>query len=234
MNNISIIIPVLNEAQNLEVLLPYLHCNTSSELISEILVVDGGSSDGSQKIVTAFSKNHPKVLGLNSPKGRAKQMNFGALNSKGTVLYFLHADSIPPENFDRYIVDAIQKGSKAGCFKMRFNSSHWWLKLAGWGTQFNWKSCRGGDQSLFVEKKVFNSLGGFNENFIICEDNEFIYKLYKHYNFKVLPYWLTTSSRRYQANGVWTLQYHFWVIHLKKFFGATPKTLEAYYLKYIH
>ena len=234
MNNISIIIPVLNEAQNLEVLLPYLHCNTSSELISEILVVDGGSSDGSQKIVTAFSKNYPKLLGLNSPKGRAKQMNFGALNSKGTVLYFLHADSIPPENFDRYIVDAIQKRSKAGCFKMRFNSSHWWLKLAGWGTQFNWKSCRGGDQSLFVEKKVFNSLGGFNENFIICEDNEFIYKLYKHYNFKVLPYWLTTSSRRYQANGVWTLQYHFWVIHLKKFFGATPKTLEAYYLKYIH
>ena len=83
MNSISIIIPVLNEAQNLEVLLPYLHCNSSSELISEILVVDGGSTDGSQRIVAELSKQYPKVIGLNSPKGRAKQMNFGALNSKG-------------------------------------------------------------------------------------------------------------------------------------------------------
>ena len=49
-------------------------------------------------------------------------MNFGALNSKGAVLYFLHADSVPPKNFDRYIVDAINQGSKAGCFQMKFNS----------------------------------------------------------------------------------------------------------------
>ena len=81
------------------------------------------------------------------------------------MLYFLHADSVPPKNFDQYILDAIHKGSKAGCFKMKFDSSHWWLKLAGWFTQFNWKSCRGGDQSLFVDKKAFENLGGFNEGF---------------------------------------------------------------------
>jgi hypothetical protein len=131
-------------------------------------------------------------------------------------------------------LDAFHKGAKTGCFKMKFDSNHWWLQLAGWFTQFNWKSCRGGDQSLFVEKIAFENLDGFNEDFVIYEDNDLIYKLYEQCDFEVLPYWLTTSTRRYQSNGIWVLQYHFWVIHLKKFFGATPKKLEAYYLKHIH
>ena len=116
---------------------------------------------------------------------------------------------------------------------MKFDGTHWWLQLAGWFTQFNWKSCRGGDQSLFVEKTTFEAIGGFNEDFVIYEDNDLIYRLYNQYDFKVLPYWLTTSSRRYEANGIWTLQFHFWMIHLKKILGASPKTLEAYYLKHI-
>jgi rSAM/selenodomain-associated transferase 2 len=234
MNSISIIIPVLNEAENVGPLLTYLTLHSGSKSISEILVVDGGSNDGTQNIVSSFSKTYPKVIGLNNPKGRAKQMNFGASQSKGSVLYFLHADSIPPKNFDQYILEAIHKGGKTGCFKMKFDSNHWWLKLAGWFTQFNWKSCRGGDQSLFVEKIAFENIGGFNEDFVVYEDNDLIYKLYKQYGFVVLPYWLTTSSRRYQTNGIWSLQFHFWVIHIKKFFGASPKKLEAYYIKYIH
>jgi rSAM/selenodomain-associated transferase 2 len=233
MNRLSIIIPVLNEAKNLRALLDYLAQNSNDNLISEILVVDGGSTDGSQKIVTELSKIHPKVIGLNSPRGRAKQMNFGASQSKGSVLYFLHADSIPPKKFDTYILDAIHKGAKTGCFKMKFDSTHWWLQMAGWFTQFNWKSCRGGDQSLFIEKTVFDTIGGFNEDFVIYEDNDLIYKLYKQYSFEVLPYWLTTSSRRYLDNGIWLLQFHFWMIHLKKLFGTTPKKLEAYYMKHI-
>ena len=234
MNKISVIIPVFNEAKNIEALLGYLYQNSTQKLISEILVVDGGSTDGSQKIVSEFSVKHPIVKGLDSQKGRAKQMNFGAAQANGRILYFLHADSFPPKNFDQSIIEAIREGATSGCFKMKFDSSHWWLQLAGWFTQFNWKVSRGGDQSLFVEKNIFEHLKGYNEDFIIYVDNELIYRLYKQGMFKVIQRSLTTSARRFESNGIWSLQFHFMVIHLRKFFGAPPKKLEAYYIKHIH
>jgi rSAM/selenodomain-associated transferase 2 len=234
MNKISVIIPVFNEAKNIEALLGYLNQNSTQKLISEIIVVDGGSTDGSQKIVSEFSVKHPIVKGLDSQKGRAKQMNFGAAQANGHILYFLHADSFPPKNFDQSIIEAIREGATSGCFKMKFDSSHWWLQLAGWFTQFNWKVSRGGDQSLFVEKNIFEHLKGYNEDFIIYEDNELIYRLYKQGMFKVIQRSLTTSARRFESNGIWSLQFHFMVIHLRKFFGAPPKKLEAYYIKHIH
>ena len=84
MNKISIIIPILNEADIIENLLKHLLQNSSEELISEIIIVDGGSTDGSQKKISGF-KN---VRLLNSEKGRAVQMNFGAKNAKENILYF--------------------------------------------------------------------------------------------------------------------------------------------------
>jgi rSAM/selenodomain-associated transferase 2 len=246
MNNISIIIPILNESETIENLISHLLKNSSQELISEIIIVDGGSTDGSQEIVQQFVSSSaaersqkgveclkPLIIFLNSEKGRAKQMNTGAKTTQATILYFLHADSFPPKNFDRLIVNEIEKGHKAGCFKMKFNSSHWWLKLAGWFTQLPWRICRGGDQSLFITKSLFNEIGGFDENFTICEDTDFIAKLYKYKQFVVIKKWLTTSARRYETIGVWRLQYHFWVIHLKKRFGVSEKDLHHYFMKHV-
>tara|TARA_B110000967_G_scaffold113888_1_gene116529 strand:- start:1697 stop:2398 length:702 start_codon:yes stop_codon:yes gene_type:complete len=233
MSSISVVIPVYNEAKSLHSFLVYLQKMNSNNIL-EFLVVDGGSTDGSQEIVSAFSKKHLKFKKIDSPKGRAIQMNIGAAKSIGCILYFLHADSLPPENFDKHLIEAVGNGSKSGCFRMKFDSPHWVLKIAGWLTQFNWKSCRGGDQSLFVEKALFQKMGGYNEAFAVYEDNDLIYKLYTHSNFKVIQKWLMTSSRRYNSNGVWRLQLHFSIIHLKKYFGASPKNLERYYLKHIH
>ncbi|MFB9051515.1 TIGR04283 family arsenosugar biosynthesis glycosyltransferase [Formosa undariae] len=230
MSNISIVIPVLNEVGNIDKLIPYLLHNSSLEHISEIIVVDGGSTDGTQNIVNSF----PEVRLVNSEKGRGTQMNTGAKLTKGTILYFLHADSYPPKNFDTYILETISNKSEAGCFKMAFNSSHWWLRLAGWLTQFSWKISRGGDQSLFVNKSLFDTLGGYNTDYKIYEDNHFINSLYKVTKFTVIQEKLTTSARRYQSKGIWTLQYHFLVIHLKYSLGASPKALHNYYLKYIN
>jgi len=229
MNKISIIIPVLNEADNIANLLNHLLQNSSKENISEIIVVDGGSTDGSQNIISKFNN----VTFIQSKKGRAKQMNLGAKNAFGNVLYFLHADSFPPKYFDKHIINQIDKNNTAGCFIMKFNSKHWWLKLAGQLTRLPFKSCRGGDQSLFITKSFFNTVGGFDESFKIYEDNDIISKLYIRKQFVVIQKWLTTSPRHYNTNGVWRLQFHYWAIHLKKWMGASPNQLNQYYLKYV-
>jgi len=233
MNRISIIIPTLNEAVNIERLLLHLLYNSSEKNISEIIVIDCGSNDGTQNIVTDFSKKNKLVKLLISERGRAKQMNLGAKIASENILYFLHADSFPPNKFDKYILDEVAQGNLAGCFKMKFDCTHWWLQLAGWLTQFKWRACRGGDQSQFITKILFHELGCFNEQFTVYEDNDLINKLYERNEFVVIPKWITTSARRYETNGVWKLQYHFWTIYVKKWFGASADDLYAYYLKHI-
>jgi len=226
---ITIVIPILNEEKNIGKLLQYLLDSSTPENILEIIVVDGGSSDDSKNIVSKFSQ----ITLLNSGKGRAKQMNLGAKHAKGSILYFLHADSFPPKNFDQFIIKKIKKGNNAGCFRMQFNSNHWWLTLASWLTKFNWKVCRGGDQSLFITKNLFEELNGFDENYIMYEDYVIVNELYKRKDFLVINKKLKTSARLYEKHGIFKLQYHYWTIHLKKWLGADAETLYKYYKKHI-
>ena len=231
---ISIIIPVLNESENIVKLLTHLSEKSSAKNITEIIVVDGGSTDETEILVKDFSeKSNLRIFLITSEKGRAKQMNEGAKNATGQVLYFLHADSFPPKSFDHYIQESVAEGADAGSFRMKFDSNHPVLKVSQWFTQFNYKFCRGGDQSLFIKKEVFKQLQGYQESFIIYEDCEFINRIYDGYKFKVINAYLTTSARRYRTNGTVKLQYHFTVIHLKKLFGASPESLSNYYHKHI-
>lgn len=260
-HQISIIIPALNEEEFIGKLLEHLLANSSSNNISEIIVVDGGSTDKTRTIVEAFSNftniNNKEAFNyinnsvledlsistkdsktsiklLKSEKGRAKQMNLGAKPATGNILYFLHADSFPPKNFDQLIINEVIKDNKAGCFYMKFDSNHWWLKLSGWFTQFNWRVCRGGDQSQFITKMLFSEIGGFDENYMIYEDNILIDALYARNQFIVINKKLKTSSRMYKKYGVWKLQYFYWSIYFKKWMGATPKMLTQYYFKYVN
>ncbi|GAB5398926.1 MAG: TIGR04283 family arsenosugar biosynthesis glycosyltransferase [Aureisphaera sp.] len=233
---ISIVIPVLNEASGIKTQLTYLLASATPDHISEIIVVDGGSEDGTPEIVEKFiSQNGSSIpmLLLSSEKGRAKQMNIGAQKALGNILYFLHADSFPPENFDVFILEQVDNGNRAGCFQMKFDSDHWWLRLAGWLTRFKWRACRGGDQSQYITKDLFNEIGGFDERYTIYEDNILINELYRRNEFVVIRNELTTSCRLYRKKGIWRLQYHFWAIYVKKFFGADADELYRYYKKNI-
>lgn len=267
-NQLSIIIPIINEAETIGKLLQHLVDTSAKENVSEIIVVDGGSTDGSQNIVQTFlsgralsktkdiffedseqSVSKPfqtdhvdsfsttlqvRALSLiNSKKGRAKQMNAGAKTATGNILYFLHADSFPPKDFDQLIIDEVEKGNEAGCFRMQFESTHWWLLLASWMTQFGWRACRGGDQSQFITRELFDAIGGYDETYIIYEDNILINELYARKEFVVIPKKLRTSARLYRQHGVWKLQYHFLTIYVKRWFGADADELYAYYLKHI-
>lgn len=221
---ISIIIPTLNEEAHILHLLNLLG-KYSSGFIREIIIVDGESTDETVKLVNEKSK----AILITSEKGRAKQMNAGAKIASGEILYFLHADSVPPKDFDLFITDAHKNLNKAGCFRMKFDIDHWLLNLMSWLTIINHKACRGGDQSLFVEKKLFDEIGGFNESYIVYEDNDLIEKLYRKNEFMVIKQWLTTSARRYEEKGIWRMNYLFLRIHLKKWFGAGPEELHSYY-----
>ncbi len=231
---ISIIIPVLNEAENITSVLSNLTKNATLKNIAEIILVDGGSQDNTVQLIDAFAKKSSfNLLSISSERGRAKQMNTGSRKATGNILYFLHADSFPPKNFDKLIISEVKKGNPAGCFKMKFDSDHWWLKLASYLTKFSWRACRGGDQSQFITRELFNEIGGFDESFIIYEDNILINELYKRDTFVVIQEWIGTSARMYEDKGVWFVQYHFWAIYIKKWMGADANELYAYYLKNI-
>ena len=116
---------------------------------------------------------------------------------------------------------------------MKFNHYHWWLRLASWLAKFQWRACRGGDQSQYITKELFDEIGGFDENFMIYEDIILINELYKRDQFKVIQKWIVTSARLYERKGIWTLQYHFWTIYVKRWMGASEEDIYRYYNKYI-
>jgi len=225
---ISIIIPVLNESAIIGRLITYLKNNSNSNTIKEIIIVDGGSKDDTIAILKKFD-----VTTLFSEKGRAKQLNHGAKKATGNILYFLHADTYPPKNFDSLILEAYKSGAETGCFRMQFDSKNPFLQFFGWLSRINHTLCRGGDQSLFITKVLFEKNIGFNESYLIYEDSEFISRLYKTTNFKILPQNVITSARKYRQKGWVRVQFHFGMIHLKNYFGAQPEQLYKYYIKYL-
>jgi len=198
---ISIIIPTFNEADQIAQTISKI-LSANSRHIVEIIVVDGGSTDNT----TSIADQYGAIVKQSIRKGRAAQMNFGASIAKYDILYFLHADSIPPHDFTLAIINAHDDGATSGCFRLQFDYDHWFLKANAWFTRFNVNAIRFGDQSLFVIKEIFQKAGGFREDLLMMEDQEIIRRLKKFGKFEILDKYVTTSARKYRDNGVYRMQ----------------------------
>lgn len=222
---LSIIIPAYNEENKIGELIAYLkaHSRTSE---TEIIVVDGGSTDETVKEV----KSSGAVVLKSPQKGRARQMNFGALKAKGELLYFLHADTRPPKTFIEDIYAEINTGNGAGCFQLKFDNPHKALTFYSWFTQFDIDVFRFGDQSLFVTKALFTKIGGFDEDLLVMEDQVIVTEIKKHAQFSIIQKPVITSARKYEHIGVFKLQLIFSIIVCLFYLNIEQETIAHFYM----
>lgn len=192
---VSVIIPTLNEAHHiadlLARLLPAEH--------TEVIVVDGGSSDDTRAIA---SRCGARVL--QNSGGRALQQNAGAAAARGRILLFLHADTLPPEGYADLIRRAMDRPERAGgAFRFKTDLDSRVMRCMEWGTNIRSAVLQlpYGDQGLFLEKRVFESMGGFPE-IPIMEDFVLIRRLRGRGRIVTLPEAVQTSARRWQNLGV--------------------------------
>ena len=220
---ISVIIPILNEAKNivatLQALLPLGP--------SELLIVDGGSSDGTRAICRQFN-----VEVLTSPRGRAAQMNCGARRATGDVLLFLHADTrLPPTAFDD-IRDALSDPRfVGGRFDIQLDGDHWMLRVIGAMISLRSRLSKvgTGDQGIFVRREVFQRMGGFPE-IPLMEDIALCRALKRLGEVACLRSQVITSARRWESDGVWRTIFRMWMLKSLYLMGVSPVRLKKFYV----
>lgn len=226
---VSIIIPTYNEAESITDLLGYLNQATAGEPALEVLVVDGGSTDATVQLAQQAG-----ATALGSPrKGRAAQLNHGAQQAQGELLYFLHADSYPPPSFLADVRQAVAQGYGAGCYRLAFDHPHWFLRFSAWCTRLPLTAVRFGDQSLFVRRDLFDRISGYREDLLVMEDQEIVQRLRARAPFRVLPRTVTTSARKYLVNGVFRLQGIFTLIVVLYHSGVSQRRLVQLYRRLI-
>lgn len=228
---LSIIIPTYNEENSILDLLQHLDTANKSTEAVEILVVDGGSSDDTVKLVQ--NKGYNCVI--SERKGRAAQMNIGAELASGDILYFVHADTRPPSCFISDIAQALEEGFQSGCYRYQFDSyPNPLLKINAYCTRFDRIMCRGGDQTLFITKEFFEDIGGFREDFLIMEDYDLIQKIQRHGSFKIIPKDAVVSSRKYDDNGYFRVQIANLMVFMMYFAGASQDKMVLTYKKLLN
>ena len=219
---ITVIIPTLNEAENLSTTLrPLTECDEI-----EIVVVDGGSRDETCQIA---AKRGARVL--QSLPGRAQQMNAGAETAKSDLLLFLHADTCLPTDFSQCIHARLSKpGVAAGAFRLTIDSPKYSMRCIEWGANLRsrWFQLPYGDQALFVTKALFVTVGGFPDQ-PIMEDVELIRRLRRHGQIDMTHAAVVTSARRWNRLGIVKTTLLNQVFLMAYSLGCSPTRLAAWY-----
>jgi len=221
-DGISVIIPALNEAPDIADTL----ASIGNEDNREVIVVDGGSTDNTVSIAKAMGA---KVIQGSPP--RSRQMNQGAGAASKDILLFLHADTLLPENFNRYVLSVLEHpGVAAGAFELRIDSPVPYLRFIE--CMSNWRSrCLKmpyGDQAVFMFSNVFHQMGGF-PNIPIMEDFELIRRLRKKGDVVTLPQSVITSPRRWLNHGILKTTLINQLVVISYFMGISPATITRLY-----
>jgi rSAM/selenodomain-associated transferase 2 len=221
---ISIIIPVLNEAEQIVAFLQPLQILRAAG--HEVILVDGQSEDQTCDKAQLYVD---KIIV--SAKGRARQQIAGTRQATGQIYLFLHADTLLPRQADSIIQEAVNNGYQWGRFNVRLSGTQWLFRLIE--SSMNLRSCltgiATGDQAIFLTRDIYYSAGGIPD-IALMEDIEFskrLRNLAKPYCCKI-P--VITSSRRWEQKGIIKTVFLMWSLRLQYFFGVkAEKLVKKYY-----
>ncbi len=221
-SNISIIVPTLNEAENLPSL------QAVAMMVEELIVVDGGSTDDTVKIAKNLGF---RVIEEVCSGGRGAQLNTGAANASSPLLLFLHADTLLPSGFQYDVTECLANPDIIlGAFSLKVNGGGALLNFIAMCANIRSRFLQlpYGDQTFFLRKNDFTKLGGFPK-LPIMEDFTFVKQAKKLGTIKTLPQTVTTSARRWQRLGPMRTTLINQLVILGYYMGMKPEKLAAFY-----
>lgn len=223
MTQYTIIIPTLNEETEIkDCLMPLQDLRVQG---FEVIVVDGGSSDNTPQLVEGYCDQF-----ISSQRGRAAQMNAGAQQAKGEMIFFLHVDTRLPEKFSELISSIEFDTLFWGRFDVKLSGKHWSFRLIE--SMMNLRSrltgIATGDQVIFMSKKLYRDVNGFSE-IELMEDIAMSRKLKKISLPLCLRQKVLTSSRRWERNGIISTIFKMWWLRFSYFIGVDPVRLAKQY-----
>ena len=223
---VSVIIPALNEADGIGATLASVARQTGPW---EVVVADGGSTDGTPE---AVRRAMPEARIVAPGRGRARQMNAGAEAATGDVLLFLHADTRLPDGALRDVRRALAEGGVVGgCFRTRFSgegAGGAWMRLWEASAWMRWWRFAFGDRAPFVTREAFRAVGGFRAQ-PLFEDLDFVRDLRARGRFVFLDAAVQTSARRFGQNGALGQQLRNLALWTGWNLGIAPERLARFY-----
>lgn len=222
---LSVIVPVLNEAGSIQTALAELQ--PLRDAGHEVVVVDGGSDDGTARLC------RPRVdLLIETGRGRARQMNAGAMRARHAVLLFLHADTRLPASAAADIQGAIAAGYSWGRFDVRIEPADWLLDLVATGMNLRSRlsGVATGDQAIFVTRQAFDAVNGYPD-IALMEDLALSDRLKGIGPPACLRKRVLTSARRWQHHGRLRTIFTMWRLRLAYRLGADPGRLARDYYR---
>ena len=223
---LAVVMPVLDEAAGIDAALMALAPLMARGV--RVVVADGGSADDT----LARARRFDGVEVIQAPRGRAAQMNAGALAATGDgVLLFLHADTTLPPDADRLIEQALAGSQQVwGRFDVRITGRPRMLRVvaACMNARSRWSGIATGDQALFMTRAAFDAIGGFPEQ-PLMEDIEMSKRLRTLSRPACLRERVITSGRRWESRGVWSTIVLMWRLRWAYWRGASPQALARRY-----